>query len=40
MMTRKNMEKVLGQWVRIGSKKHKILKYQVKHFEDLRRGSN
>jgi len=39
-MASQNMVKVLGQWVRKGSKKYDVLKSQKKHFDDLRRGSN
>ena len=39
-MAKRKYEKVLGQRVLIGSKKWNVLKWQVKHFEDLRKGSN
>ena len=40
MKKKKGIVKILGQNVRIGSAKHMKLKWQVKHFNDLRKGSN
>ena len=34
-MARKGMEKIFGQWVKKGSKKHKIMKQQLRHAQDI-----